>query len=99
MGHGYLRQLEHDALGVRYHLGTNLDQLLSQRPQPPALDWLGQYQLPKKVAQVVGQGEQLQPRRMVLEPPARQLGPLHCILSYFYLFIRCTPRVVGVRRR
>ena len=93
-GHRYLRQLEHDVLGVRHHLGPDLDQLLPQRRQRPAPDRLRQHQLPKEVGQVVGQGEQLQPRRVVLETPARQLRPLHRILALLYPLLRRTPPVV-----
>src|SRR5262249_23185540 len=75
-GHRYLRQLEDDVLGVRHHLRPDLDQLLAQGGQAPAADRPRQRQLPQEVRQVVGQGEQLQPRRVVLEPAAGQLGPL-----------------------
>jgi hypothetical protein len=37
--------------------------------------------LAEEVGQVVGQGEQLQARRVVLEMPARQLRPLRRILA------------------
>src|SRR5205085_1463827 len=61
-GHRHLRQLEDDVLGVCHHLGPDLDQLLTQCREGPALDRLQQYQLPKEVGQVVRQGEQLKPR-------------------------------------
>src|SRR5262249_13059378 len=71
-----------------------LDQLLPQGRERPALDRLRQHQLPKKVGQIVGQGEQLQPRLIVLEAPARQLGPLYRILALLDpLFRRASPVV------
>src|SRR5262249_13464182 len=81
---GDFRQLEDDVLRVRHHLGADLDQLLPQRRERPALDRLWQYQLPKEVGQVVGQREQRQSRLIVLEMPARQLDPLDRIFPLFY---------------
>src|SRR5215831_20560007 len=78
------------------HLGPDLDQLLPQRRESPSFDRLRQYQLPKEVGQVVRQGEQVQSRRVILEAPARQLGPLHRILALFYPLLRRTPPVVEV---
>jgi hypothetical protein len=70
-GHRHFGQLKGDVLGVGYHLGPDLDELLPQRRERPTLDRLGEYQLPQEVGQVVGQGEQLQARLVVLEAPAR----------------------------
>src|SRR5262249_40214906 len=79
-GYRYLRQLERHRLGVAGDLGPDLDQLLPQRRQRPSLHRRGQRQLTQEVAQVVGQGEQLQPGLIVLEPAARQPGPLQGVL-------------------
>ena len=55
-GHRHLRQLEDDVLGVRHHLGPDLDQLLAQGGQVPAADRPRQHQLPQGVRQVVRHG-------------------------------------------
>jgi len=59
----------------------DLDQLLAQRRQRPRPHRPGQRQLAQEVPQVVGQGEQLEPRLVVPEPAARQPRPLHRILA------------------
>ncbi len=43
------------------HLGSNLDQPLSERPQRPLLNFLWQCQPPKKIAEVVSKSKQLEP--------------------------------------
>src|SRR5215469_17372475 len=58
------------------------------------LDRLREYQLAKEVGQVIRQGEQVQPRRIVLETPARQLRPVHRILTLLDPLLRRTPPVV-----
>ena len=89
-GHRHLRQLEDDVLGVDDHLGPDLDQLLPQRRQRPALDRLRQHQLPQEVGQVVRQGEQLQPRRVMLAPSRRsECGRTRC-------WIRVSPELTGL---
>ena len=37
-GDSNLRELECDAVAVKYHLGTDLDELVAQRGQGPMLD-------------------------------------------------------------
>ena len=64
----HLRQVERHHLGVMRHLRADLDRLLAQRRQRPHLHRLGQRPLPEEGGQVVGQGERLQPRLVVLEP-------------------------------
>jgi len=44
-----------------HDLRTNLDQFLPQRRQRPVPHGWGQHRLPQKVAQIVGQHEQVQP--------------------------------------
>ncbi len=48
-------------------LGSDLDQLLTQRSQRPRLHRLGQCQTPQEIAEVVGQGEQLKTDLIVRE--------------------------------
>ena len=57
---------------------------------------LRQHQLAEEVGQVVRQGEQLQPRRVVLEPPAGQLRPLHRVLAFLDPLLRRAALVVEV---
>src|SRR5262249_30677312 len=51
-------------------------------------------QLPEEVGQVVRQGNQLQPRRAILETPARQLGPMHRVLALLDPLLRRASLVV-----
>lgn len=60
-GNGDLGHLECDVAPVAYDLAANLDQPVSQCHQRPLLDGLRQRQGAQKVAQIVGQGMQLQP--------------------------------------
>ncbi len=46
-------------------LGSDLDQLLSERGQRRAADLAWHRQTAKEVAQVVGQGEQLEPNLVI----------------------------------
>jgi hypothetical protein len=48
----------------------------------------------QEVGQLKRQGEQLQPRRVVLEPPTRQLGPLEGVLALLDPLFRRPPAVV-----
>ena len=52
--HGHFRQLERHILRVPRHLGSDLDQLFSQRRQRPVSHWFRQSQPTQEVAQVVG---------------------------------------------
>ena len=82
---GHLGQLERHVLRVPRHLRANLDQLLPQRREGPVSDRFGQGQPPQEMAQVVGQGEQLQtgletssaPRMDPEEALSRHLQPAH----------------------
>jgi hypothetical protein len=73
--HGHLSQLERDDLGMADDLCPDLDQLLAQRRQRPRPYRMGQSQPAQEVTQVVGQGKQLQPDLVVLEPATRQPRP------------------------
>jgi hypothetical protein len=90
----HFRQLERHRPRVMHHLGADLDPLLAQRRQRPSLHRSGQRQLPEEVGQVVGQGEQLQPRLIGLEPASRQPRPLQHDLALIHpLLGRAAPVV------
>ena len=76
------------------HLGPDLDEFLPQRCQRPTPDRLREHQLPQEVGQVVGQGEQVQSRLIILEPSARQLRPVHRVLPFLDPLFRRPPLVV-----
>jgi len=52
---------------VAHNLGTDLDQLVTQRRQRPPLDRLGQRQGAHEVAEVLGQRMELQTNGIVAE--------------------------------
>ena len=56
----HLGQLEGHVLRVPRHLGSDFDQLFSQRSQRPVSHWFRQGQPTQEIAQVVGQREELQ---------------------------------------
>ena len=82
------------AAALADHLGPDLDEFLPQCCQRPAPDRLREHQLPKEVGQVVGQGEQVQSRLIILESSARQLGPVHGVLPFLDPLLRRPPLVV-----
>jgi len=75
-----LRPVDYDVFRVPRHLGTDLDEFLPQRRQRPMPHWFRQSQPPQKVAQVVRQGKQLQPRLIVFERAAGELRPFDGVL-------------------
>jgi len=64
---GHFRHLEDDVPRMADHLGSDLDELVSERSQGSLLHALGQCQTPQKIAQVVGQCEQLKTHLIVHE--------------------------------
>ena len=81
--HRHLGQLKRHILRVPRDLGPDFNQLLPQRGQRPVPYRFRQGQSPQNVAEVVGQGEQLQASLVVPECAARELRPLHRVLALF----------------
>ena len=79
---GDLRHLEDDIASVAHHLRADLDQLLLQARQRPALDRLRCCKRAKKVAKIVGERMNLKPDRIGSERPARQSRPLDRALAF-----------------
>ena len=71
MRHRDFGHLKGHVLGVPHHVGPDLDQLLPQRGQRPVLHGPRQCQPPQEVPEIVRQGEELKPRLVVFEVPAR----------------------------
>jgi hypothetical protein len=67
---GDLRHLEGDIAAVAHHLRADLDQLLLQARQRPALDRLGRRQRAQEIAEIVGERMKLKPDRIGGERPA-----------------------------
>jgi hypothetical protein len=65
------------------HLGSDLDQLLTERSQRPLLHRLRQYQTPQEIAEVVSQGEQLKSDLIVHEIMTRQPRPFQRVFAFF----------------
>ncbi len=76
------------------HLGSDLDELLTERSQRPFLHWLGQCQTPQGIAQVVGQCEQLKTNLIVHEIMTWQPCPVQCILAFLNQLLGCASLVV-----
>ena len=96
---GHLCHLErHIARIMANHLRANLDPLVAERRQRPVADALGQRQPAKEVPQVVGQGEQLQPRLIIHEVVAGQPRPVQRVLAFFDPLLGCSATVVEVPR-
>jgi hypothetical protein len=62
--------LEGDIAAVAHHLRADLDQLLLQARQRPALDRLGRRQRAQEIAEIVGERMKLKPDRIGGERPA-----------------------------
>ena len=58
--HSHFGHLKYHVPRMPDHLGSDLDQFLTQRSQRPLLHRLGQHQTPQEVTKVVSQGEQWQ---------------------------------------
>ena len=65
--HRHLSQLERNVAAMSDNLGPDLHQLVAQRRHRPVLHLLRQSQCPHEVAQIVGQGEKLEPNGIVAE--------------------------------
>lgn len=65
--HNYFGHLEHHIPGMSDHLGSDLNQLLTQRSQRALLHGLGQYQTPQEIVEVMSQGEQLRANLIIHE--------------------------------
>ena len=75
-------------------LGSYLDELVSERPQRPVLDGLGQCQPPQEVAQVIGQGKKLKPNLIVHKIVARKPCPVQCVFALLDPLF-CCPTLVA----
>jgi len=64
-----------------YNFGPYLDQLIAQRGQRPLADPAGQGQCAQEIANIICQGEQLQPHLVVPEVTTRQPRPRQRDLS------------------
>ena len=84
---------------MSHDLGANLDQLLPQGRHRPMLDTWGEGEPAKKVAQVVCQGEQLQPHPIVQEVVTRKSSPFYCILAFLDPLLRRAAPVVKLHYR
>ena len=71
------------------HLGSYFDELLPQRRQRPMLHRPRKGQPTQEVAQVVCQGEQLQPNLVVHEVVTGQFRPLSRWRRLRHLFVNC----------
>ncbi len=65
------------------HLGSYLDQLLTQRSKRPFLHRLGQCQTSQEIAEIVSQGEQLKADLIIHKIMAGKPSPVQCILAFF----------------
>jgi hypothetical protein len=73
---GDLGHLEDGIAAVAHHLRADLDQLVLQTRQRPALDRLRRRQRAQEIAEVVGERMKLEPHRIGGERSARQSRPL-----------------------
>ncbi len=80
--HSNLSQLKCDVAPVPHNFRPDLDQLLPNRCERPVAHFIGQGQRPHEVPKVVGEGEELEPRLVVLEPLAGKLRPVNRVLSF-----------------
>ena len=69
-------QLERHVSSVTDYLRTDLDQLVSKRRQRPMAYLLRQRQPTEEIAEVIRQGEQLEPHLIVHEVVARESCPI-----------------------
>ena len=96
VGHGDFRHLERDIATMADDLGSDLDQLLRQRRQLLVLHFPRQRQRAQEVAEIIGQGIELEPDLVVAELTAGQPRPLDGVLALLDpLFRRATLIVEG----
>ena len=89
-----LGHLERGVPSVGHDLRSDLDQPHQQRRHRPVLHRARQGQTAKEVAEVVGEGEELETDLIVVEVVARELRPLHRVLSLLDPLLRNAPAVV-----
>ncbi len=78
--HSYFGHLEHHIPRMPHHLGSDLNQLLTQRSERPFLHRLGQYQTPQKITKVVSQSKELKADLIIYKIMTRKPRPVQGVL-------------------
>ena len=75
-------------------LGSDLDQLLTERSQRPFLHWLWQNQTPQKITKAVSQSKELKTDLIIREIMTRKPRPVQGVFAFLNPLLRCASLVV-----
>ena len=76
------------------HLGSDLNQLLTQCSERPLLHRLGQYQSPQKITKVVTQSKELKSDLIIHKIVAGKPCPVQGVLTFLDPLLRCASFVI-----